>query len=60
MQFEENNCITRHLQELQAFALILHIGLWSGHKRRIEIAESFAQTIITVAKAPYVFDLIVS
>lgn len=29
------------------------MGLWSGHKRRIEIAESFGQPIVTVVKGPY-------
>ncbi|OJJ85014.1 uncharacterized protein ASPGLDRAFT_73735 [Aspergillus glaucus CBS 516.65] len=35
-------------QKLQAYVLILHMGLWSGHKRRIEIAESFGQPIVTM------------
>jgi hypothetical protein len=30
----------------------LDIGLWSGFKRKMEIAESFAQPIIIVSKLP--------
>lgn len=47
-QYEENNSITRHLRQQQAYTLLLHTGLWSGHKRRLEIAESFEQPIVTV------------
>ena len=47
-QYEENNSIIRHLRQQQAYTLLLHTGLWSGHKRRLEIAESFEQPIVTV------------
>jgi hypothetical protein len=33
--------------------LILEVGLWSGFKRYMEIAESFAQPIVTVSNSIY-------
>jgi hypothetical protein len=47
-QWEEDNSHTRSLQALQAFMIGLDIGLWSGFKRKMEIAQSFAQPIIIV------------
>jgi hypothetical protein len=35
------------------FALQLSIGLWSGNKRKIEIAESHSQPLITVSILTY-------
>ena len=43
--FEADNSTTRDLQILQAYALQLNIGLWSGDRRKMEMAESFAQPI---------------
>ncbi|KAH8197473.1 hypothetical protein TruAng_008368 [Truncatella angustata] len=61
--FENNNSKTRDLQCLQAFILELDIGLWSGFKRKMEMAESFllppvtmmrrAGTFSTPADTPY-------
>ena len=48
-QFEKDNSRTRELQVLQTYALELDIGLWSGYKRKMEIAESHAQPLITVS-----------
>ncbi|KAI5849170.1 hypothetical protein BZA05DRAFT_84516 [Tricharina praecox] len=48
--FESNNSATRNLETLQAFMLQLEISLWSGNKRKIEIAESFRQTITTMLR----------
>jgi hypothetical protein len=36
---------------VQAFCLCLDVGLWSGFKRKMEIAEGFAQPVITVRKS---------
>ena len=47
-QCEENNSVTRDLTLLQAFLLSLDVGLWSGNKRRTELAESQALVIVTV------------
>lgn len=33
---------------MQAYALNLDVGLWSGNKRKMEIAESAANPIVTV------------
>jgi hypothetical protein len=43
--------LTHHLENLQKYALLLHIGFWSGEKRRIEIAESFGQPIVTISSS---------
>lgn len=49
LEFESRNANTRDLQCLQAFTQVLDIGLWSGFKRKMEIAESFLQPIMTVS-----------
>ena len=45
---EESNVITRELWLLQAFMTELEVGIWSGIKRKMEIAESHSQTVFTV------------
>ncbi|KAJ5647719.1 hypothetical protein N7490_004091 [Penicillium lividum] len=50
-EFEGDNRHTRDLQFLQAFSLVLEAGLWSGHKRKMEIAESFMLPLITCSMA---------
>jgi hypothetical protein len=46
---EADNSRTRELQLLQTFALQLRIGLWSGNKRKMELAESNSQPLITAS-----------
>lgn len=48
--WESNNSNTRNIQVIQAFAMSLDIGLWSGVKRKMEIAESFAQPVLTMLR----------
>ena len=48
MQFENSNSRTRDLEALQAYMIDLDLGLWSGFKRKMEIAESFLQPLMTV------------
>jgi hypothetical protein len=48
--FEADNTTTRDLQLLQAYSLELNIGLWSGDRRKMEMAESFAQPVITMLR----------
>ncbi|KAJ2904877.1 Nicotinate catabolism cluster-specific transcription factor [Zalerion maritima] len=48
--FESSNTYTRDLQCLQAFMLTLDVGLWSGFKRKMEIAESFVQPVMTMLR----------
>ncbi|KAB8269737.1 hypothetical protein BDV30DRAFT_229551 [Aspergillus minisclerotigenes] len=50
VQYENDNTYTRNLRQQQAYTLTLQIGLWSGDKRRVEIAESFAQPIVTMLR----------
>lgn len=49
-RWEENNTTIRDLELLQAFLLQLELSLWSGHSRKIEIAESFLQPITTMIR----------
>lgn len=49
-QCESDNSLTRDLGCIQGLVLGLQIGLWSGDKRRMEIAESSAQTPITMMR----------
>lgn len=44
---------TRDLKALQAFMLSLEVGMWSGFKRKMEIAESFIQPLLTVGAAQH-------
>lgn len=45
---ERRNATTRELFCLQSFLLIIDVFLWSGNKRRMEIAESQQQPLWTV------------
>lgn len=46
--FEQDNSTTRQLQPLQAYMLSLDVGLWSGYRRKTEIASSFLQPAATM------------
>lgn len=46
---DNDNRLTRNLQVFQAFVLWVEIALWSGHRRKMEIGEGFASSIITVS-----------
>ncbi|KAM0433838.1 hypothetical protein ACHAQK_009060 [Fusarium lateritium] len=48
--FESANSITRALWALQAFVLDIEMGLWSGIKRKMEIAESQRQMPFTMLR----------
>ncbi|TQN68654.1 Nicotinate catabolism cluster-specific transcription factor [Colletotrichum shisoi] len=48
--FESSNSSTRDLGALQGYMLSLDIGIWSGFKRKMEIAESFLQPIMTMLR----------
>ncbi|KAF4980018.1 hypothetical protein FZEAL_3880 [Fusarium zealandicum] len=48
--WEHDNTLVRDLQLSQAFLITLEIGLWSGHPRKVEIAESFFQPILTMLR----------
>jgi hypothetical protein len=48
--FEEDNTSIRDLQHLQTFLLQLGVGMWSGISRKMEIAESFTQALITMLR----------
>lgn len=46
--FEADNSNTRELQALQAYMLWLSVGVWSGFRRKTEIAVSFCQPVVTM------------
>lgn len=48
--FEEDNSSIRDLQHLQTLLLQLHTGMWSGISRKMEIAESFLQPLMTMLR----------
>ncbi|KAM0435859.1 hypothetical protein ACHAPT_002750 [Fusarium lateritium] len=48
--WERDNTMVRDLQLLQAFLINLEVGLWSGLPRKVEIAESFFQPILTMMR----------
>ncbi|KAG9570649.1 hypothetical protein KCU71_g1226, partial [Aureobasidium melanogenum] len=48
--FERDNSTTRSLQMLQAYILQLKLGLWSGNRRKMEIAESHGLPLITMLR----------
>ncbi|KAJ9664354.1 hypothetical protein H2198_000283 [Neophaeococcomyces mojaviensis] len=49
-RFEEDNRRLRDLRSIQALLLILNVGLNSASRRKIEIAESFTLTIVTMLR----------
>jgi len=48
--FEADNSAIRDLQHLQNLLLELQIGMWSGISRKMEIAESFLQPLMTMLR----------
>lgn len=50
LQCEQDNSKTRELQVCQSLALQLRVGLWSGNKRKMELAESSSQPLITMLR----------
>jgi len=47
--FEGNNSNTRRLDCIQTYMLSLDVGIWSGFKRRTELAEGFLLPLVTVS-----------
>lgn len=45
---EKDNAMTRDLQHLQAWLMMLNIGIWSGLRRKTEVASAFLQTSLTM------------
>ncbi|KAF1834511.1 hypothetical protein BDW02DRAFT_579576 [Decorospora gaudefroyi] len=48
--FEEDNTAIRDLQHVRTFLLSLKVGMWSGISRKMEIAESFLQPLMTMLR----------
>ncbi|KAK0747035.1 hypothetical protein B0T18DRAFT_369780 [Schizothecium vesticola] len=48
--WESDNSLVRSLELSQAHLISLEIALWSGHGRKVEIAESFLQSLITMLR----------
>ncbi len=48
--FEEDNSAIRDLQHVRTFLLQLLVGMWSGVSRKMEIAESFLQPLVTMVR----------
>lgn len=49
-QMEDDNTAIRDMQVQQAFIVQLEIGFWSGISRKMEIAESFINPILTMVR----------
>ncbi|KAF9895084.1 hypothetical protein FE257_004713 [Aspergillus nanangensis] len=49
-KYERDNRTTRDLRASQTYALVIDIGIWSGNRRRTEIAESFQQPLVTMLR----------
>ncbi|KAK0617734.1 hypothetical protein B0T14DRAFT_460860 [Immersiella caudata] len=50
LMWEADNSTIRDLELSQAYFIALEIGLWSGLSRKVEIAESFLQILITMLR----------
>ncbi|KAL7271015.1 hypothetical protein RUND412_006252 [Rhizina undulata] len=48
--FESNNTLTRNLQVTQTLFMVLYAGVWSGGKRKGELADSHRQFLITMLR----------
>ncbi|KAH7628682.1 hypothetical protein B0T09DRAFT_344404 [Sordaria sp. MPI-SDFR-AT-0083] len=57
--FESQNTNTRKLECLQAFSLHLAIGMWSGFKRKTELAEAFLQPLLIMMRRAGVYTAVV-
>lgn len=53
MQAEYDNSVLRDLQYFQASMMWLDIGIFCGHKRKMQIAESHLQPLCTVSLGMY-------
>ncbi|GLB17438.1 hypothetical protein AtubIFM61612_007309 [Aspergillus tubingensis] len=49
--FEKQIAQTRCLQQIQALALYVQTGLWSGNKRRMEIAAAIVGSAVTMLRS---------
>ncbi|KAJ5609990.1 hypothetical protein N7510_006709 [Penicillium lagena] len=49
-RYESDNSITRDLRISQAYSLTINVGIWSGNRRKTEIAESFTQPLVTMLR----------
>ena len=49
-QYENDNSTTRDLRTSQTYALNIDVGIWSGNRRKTEIAESFLQPLVTMLR----------
>ena len=52
---EDDNTLMRDLQIMQASLLQLKIGLWSGDSRKMELAEGFQASLVTMARRAGLF-----
>jgi hypothetical protein len=52
LQFEENNTAIQNLSLVQSLILGQDIGLWSGNRRKMEIAECHLVIPVTVRRVP--------
>ncbi|KAJ5169250.1 uncharacterized protein N7482_004844 [Penicillium canariense] len=50
IKYESDNSTTRDLRTSQTYALNIDIGIWSGNRRKTEIAESFSQPLVTMLR----------
>ncbi|CRG83450.1 hypothetical protein PISL3812_00801 [Talaromyces islandicus] len=48
--FEDDNTLIRETELHQAYLLNLEVAIWSGNSRKMEIAESFLQPILTMIR----------
>lgn len=56
--YEADNSTTRELQVLQAYSMWLGVGMFSGIRRKTEIATSFLQPLVTMLFASNAFSRI--
>ncbi|CEJ54909.1 hypothetical protein PMG11_01196 [Penicillium brasilianum] len=50
IKYENDNSTTRDLRTSQTYALNIEVGIWSGNRRKTEIAESFSQPLVTMLR----------
>ena len=49
-QWVSDNTTTRDLELCQAYALVQHLLLWAGSKRRMEFGEGITQPLVTIMR----------
>lgn len=55
-KLEENNLAIQDMALLQSLIMVQDVGLWSGNRRKMDIAECYLATPVQVSSAKIMVD----